>query len=101
MQAQDRQKISPKTYETLMNCVSNPRRLGGHTRAIGIISRIYGGTYKAFFGRDIREFRDLPDFFSSMLEEEAVRLVRLLGTSMPDTSKDTVHETVRRLAEAV
>lgn len=102
MQARDRSKISQKTLETLMNCVSDPRRLGGHTRAIGIISRSsYGETFKAFFDRDLRTLRDLHDLFSSMLEEEAAFLIALLGARMPDTSEDTVVETVRRLAEAV
>ena len=102
MQARNRQKIQPKTFETLMKCVSDPRRLGGPTRAIGIISRThYGETFKAFFGRDIQTFMDLQDFFSSMLEEEASSMIALLGARMPDTTGDTVQETVRRLAEAV
>jgi len=102
MQARNRAKISQKTLETLMNCVSDPRRLGGHARAIGIVSRShFGETFKAFFGRDIRTFKDLQDFFSSMLEEEASSMIALLGARMPDTTKDTVQETVRRLAEAV
>ena len=101
MQAKDRPRISQKTLETLMDCVSDPRRLGGHTRALGIVSRTYGETFKARFGRDIRTFRDLQDLFSSMLEEEAAFLSALLGARMPDTSKDTVRETFRRFAEAV
>lgn len=102
MQARNRAKISEITSRALMNSVSDPRRLGGITRALGIVNRSACGTaYKEFFGLPTLAFRDLRDFFSSMLEEEAARLLAELGARMPDTSRLTVIETVRRLSEAV
>lgn len=101
MQARNRAKVSQITLETLMNHVSDPRRLGGHTRAIGIINRTpYGEAWKAFFQRDLRTFRDLQDFFSSMLEEEAARVLVLLGARMPDLTENTVVTTVNLFAKA-
>lgn len=89
---QDSRKILPETLETLLDRVSDPRRLGGHTRAFRIVGR------KA--GRELRTFRELRDFLSSMLEEEAAALMSELGIRMPDLTKNTVHATVRRLHEA-
>ena len=100
MQARNRQRIQPQTLETLMNRVYDPRRLGGSTRAIRIIGRTpYAEAWKEFFDRDLRTSRDLQDLLSSMLEEEALSLLDRLDARMPDISKDTVEETVRRLSK--
>jgi hypothetical protein len=100
MQASNRTGIKPETLKTLLRSVHDPRRLGGLTRALGIINRTpYGEAWKEFFQRDLGVL-DLQDFFSSMLEEEAVAVLTYLGARMPDTTKDTVHETVRRLLAA-
>ena len=101
MLAQNRPGIRPETLTRLLDAASDPRRLGGVERAFGISRRSpWGEEYKAFFGHELRTFQDLHDFFSSMLEEEGLRLLERLGARMPDTTRNTVFETVRRLHEA-
>jgi hypothetical protein len=100
MQVAGRLKITPMTLQRLLNAASDPRRLGGPSRAFGIVRRHpLAEEYMAFWRQNLESYQDLHDFFSSMLEEEAVRLLDTLEGRMPDTSRDTVHETVRRLSK--
>lgn len=89
---QEPQRIRAETLEALLNRASDPCRLGGHTRALRYLGRK--------FGRDFRTFKDLQDFLSSMLEEEAAALIDELGARMPDLTKNTVITTVHRLPKA-
>jgi hypothetical protein len=101
MQARNRQKIRPETVVALMESVFGPRRPGGPARAIGIVSRSpCGEVYRAFFSRDLKTPSDLHDFFSSMLEEEAVRLLGQLDACASDPSDHMAPVTVLRMEAA-
>lgn len=80
------QKIHSITLERLNRCLS-PRRLGGYSRCMRLVSR--------HVGRPFSTVQGLRDFFSSMLEEEAAALLDLLEGRLPDLSRDTVTETRR------
>lgn len=88
---QDRPNIRLETLQALHKSVSDPRRLGGHTRAIRIVARR--------LGRDIA-FGELQTLFSSMLEEEAASLLADLRARMPDLTTNTLFATMRRMPEA-
>jgi hypothetical protein len=81
----DRPNIRQETLRALRRSVSDPRRLGGHTRALGIVARR--------FKRDDVAYEDLHRLFSSMLEEEAVLLLADLR-ARPDLTTNTVFATV-------
>jgi hypothetical protein len=89
---QDRPNIRPETLQALIRSVSDPRKLGGHSRALHIVAR--------HLGREIKTFGELQALFSSMLEEEAAILLADLRARMPDLTTNTVFATVRRLQEA-
>jgi len=88
---QDRPNIRQETLQALLSSVSDPRRLGGPTRAIRIVARR--------LGRDV-SFGDLPALFSSMLEEEAASLLADLRARMPDLTTNTLFATLRTMPEA-
>lgn len=94
------QGIRQETLDQLIDCATSPSRLGGRTRGFSILRRKYGADYKAVYGQDFRTTRDLRNFFSSMLEEEAASLISELKACMPDLTQNTVHATVRRLLKA-
>ena len=89
---QDRPNIRPETLQALFDSATDSRRLGGYTRAKRTVARLTG--------RDIRTLRDMRTLFSSMLEEEAVSLLALLRTRMPDLTEDTVASTVLMMPKA-
>jgi len=88
---QDRPNIRPETLQALLKSVSDPRRLGGHTRAIRIVAR--------HAGRDIA-FGELQTLFSSMLEEEAASLLADLRARMSDLTTNTLFAVLRRTPKA-
>ncbi|GEM_PF-2377862 len=89
---QGRPAISQETLRALFSSVTDPRRLGGHSRAFRIVAR--------FTGRDIKSYEDLQDLFSSMLEEEASALLADLQARMPNLTINTVFATVLRMPKA-
>ena len=97
---QDRPLIQPETLKLLMSTVSDPNRLGGYTRAFGLISRKYGEAFKAKHGLEINTFQDLEVLFSSMLEEEAAAFLLDYNARMPDLRKNTIAAVIARLPDA-
>ena len=89
---QDRPNIRQETLQALLDSASDPRRLGGHTRAIRIVAR--------HLGRDIKTFGELQALFSSMLEEEAASLLADLRGRMPDLKTNTIISIVLHLPKA-
>jgi len=85
-------KISQKTLQTLLDSVTDSRRLGGSSRAKRIVARLTG--------RDIKTLKQMRELFSTMLEEEGRALLAGLQVRMPDLTTDTVHATVLRMPEA-
>ncbi|HTK60308.1 MAG TPA: hypothetical protein VL283_03855 [Candidatus Baltobacteraceae bacterium] len=88
----DSRNIRQETLRALLSSVTDPRRLGGHTRAIRIVAR--------FTGIDIKSFGELQALFSSMLEEEAASLLADLRARMPDLTTNTVFATVLPMLKA-
>lgn len=94
----DHRLIWPDTLKTLLNAVSDPRRPGGIARAFEIIGHSkLSLAFRTEHCGEIETLEDANDFFSSMLEEEAVAMSIELGDRMPSLTKATLAAIVRRL----